>query len=76
MGKFVVKHNDKGGATFRVVAGNGEIVGVSETYGSDNACMNGIESVRKNAVEANIEDQTKEGYEAQKNPKWALYKDK
>ena len=76
MGKIVVKHNDNGGVSFRVVAGNGEIVGVSETYSSDKACENGIESVRKNAIEANIEDQTKEGYEVQKNPKWEIYKDK
>ncbi len=76
MGKFVVKHNDKGDVSFRVVAGNGEVVGVSETYASDNACLNGIESVRKNAIEANVEDQTKEGFEVQKNPKWEIYKDK
>ena len=47
MGKFVMKTNEKG-SRFVLKAGNGEIIGVSETYSSESACRNGIESVRKN----------------------------
>ena len=39
---------------FRLKARNGEIIAVSEGYTSKAACENGIESVRKNALEAEI----------------------
>ena len=38
--------------------------------------MSGIESVRKNAVEAKLEDQTVAGYETVANPKFEVYADK
>ena len=69
MGKFVIKETKNGGFVFNLKAGNGEVIAVSETYGSLSACKNGIESVRKNAVEAKVEDQTVEGYEVQKHPR-------
>lgn len=75
MGKFEVKQV-KTGYKFNLKAGNGEIIAVSEVYSSESACLNGIESVRKNAVEAAIEDQTAAGYEAQKHPKFEMYLDK
>ncbi len=75
MGKFVVKKTNTG-ETFRLVAGNGEVIGVSEVYSSHSGLTNGIESVRKNAVVAEVEDQTVEGYEQVKNPKFEIYTDK
>ena len=74
MGKFVMKTNEKG-SRFVLKAGNGEIIGVSETYSSESACKNGIESVRKSAVAAGLEDQTVEGSKC-KNPKFEVYEDK
>ena len=74
MGKFVMKTNEKG-SRFVLKAGNGEIIGISETYSNESACKNGIESVRKNAVAAGLEDQTVEGSSC-KNPKFEVYKDK
>ena len=38
--------------------------------------MNGIESVKKNAPVAAVEDQTVEGYVTEKNPKFEVYQDK
>ena len=75
MGKFVVKPT-KTGETFRLVAGNGEVIGVSEVYASKSGRVNGIESVKKNAPIAAVEDQTVEGYETEKNPKFEIYLDK
>ena len=75
MGKFVVKEA-KGGLRFNLKAGNGEIIGVSEVYSTESACMNGIESVRKNAVEAKLEDQTVADFAPVTNPKFEVYKDK
>lgn len=37
---------------FRLKARNGEIIGTSEGYKSKASCQNGIESVKKNAVDA------------------------
>lgn len=45
-------------------------------YTSLDACRNGVASVKKNAPAANIEDQTVEGYETAKNPKFEIYEDK
>ena len=58
MGKFVMKETKNGGVKFDLKAGNGEVIATSEAYSGDAACKKGIESVRKNAVEAKLEDQT------------------
>ena len=55
MGKFVVKEV-KTGFKFDLKAGNGETIATSEVYTSEQGCLNGIESVRKNAPEAEVEE--------------------
>lgn len=42
---------------FRLKARNGEVIAVSEGYKEKRGCTNGIESVRKNAASAEIENQ-------------------
>ena len=74
MGKFVIK-TVASGIKFDLKAGNGEVIATSEVYTSKNACENGIESVRKNAPVAAIEDQTIEGFATEKNTKFEVYKD-
>ena len=75
MGKFVFKRTATG-VKFDLKAGNGEVIATSEVYTSDAACKNGIESVRKNAPVAAVEDQTVENFEVQKHPKFEIYLDK
>lgn len=75
MGKFVVK-TVKTGFMFNLKAGNGEIIATSEVYTSEAVCMSGIESVRKNAPIANLEDQTVAEPAAAANPKFEVYTDK
>lgn len=75
MGKFVIKQSDAG-CRFNLVAGNGQVIGTSQTYSSMDACKNGIESVKTNAPVAQVEDQTKEGFEEVTNPKFEVYTDK
>ena len=75
MGKFAVK-TVKTGIKFNLKANNGEIIAVSEVYTTKSACLNGIESVRKNAPIAPVEDQTVEGFAAETNPKFEVYVDK
>ena len=75
MGKFVVKKTGTG-VKFDLKATNGQVIATSEVYNSGAACRNGIESVRKNAPEAAVENQTVEGFATEKNPKFEIYKDK
>ena len=44
----------KGNFRFRLKAANGEIIATSEAYSSKDACVNGIESVKKNAPLAKV----------------------
>lgn len=76
MGKFTIKATKKG-FTFNLKAVNGEVIAVgSEVYTTLTSAKNGIASVSKNAPIANLEDQTINGAEEQKNPKFEIYKDK
>jgi len=75
MGKFVIKQA-KTGPMFNLKAGNGEVIMTSQIYADEKSCRNGIESVMKNAPVAEIEDQTVEGFETKKNPKFEVYADK
>ncbi len=75
MGKFVVRKTSTG-VKFDLKAGNGEVIATSEVYSTEAACRNGIDSVKKNAPVAGIEDQTAEEVVAVKNPKFEVYEDK
>ena len=52
--KFEMYQDRAGDYRFRLKARNGEIIAVSENYNAKAGCLNGIESVRKNAPEAQI----------------------
>ena len=75
MGKFLVK-TVKTGFNFNLLATNGQVIGVSEVYTTKAACLNGVDSVKRNAPIANLEDQTVEGFAAEKCPKFEIYTDK
>ena len=55
--KFEMYQDKAGEFRFRLKARNGEIIGTSEGYTAKAGCLNGIESVRKNAPEAEVEEQ-------------------
>lgn len=75
MGKFVLKQT-KTGYMFNLKASNGEIIATSEIYTTVAACRNGIASVQANAPKAGVENQTVEGFETLKHPKFEVYADK
>ena len=75
MGKFVLRETGTG-VKFDLKAGNGEVIATSEVYSSMDSCRKGIASVQKNAPEAAVENQTVEGYAAEKHPKFEVYTDK
>ena len=56
MGKFVVTVRKNGEFQFNLKATNGQVILTSEGYNTKAACLNGIESVRKNGpIEARYE---------------------
>lgn len=75
MGKYLIKKT-KTGIKFDLKAGNGEVIATSEVYTTEKACRAGIASVQRNAPSAPIENQTEEGFEKQKHPKFEVYTDK
>ncbi len=52
--KYEVYKDVSGQFRFRMKASNGEIIGVSEAYTAKTNCLKGIESVKKNAPDAEI----------------------
>ena len=55
--KFEIYKDKAGEFRFRLKAKNGEIIATSEGYKAMDSCKNGIESVKKNAPDADIEKQ-------------------
>ena len=75
MSKFVIR-NVSSGIKFDLKATNGQVIATSEVYESKASCLNGVESVKKNAPIANVENQTLENYEVKTHPKFEMYQDK
>ena len=76
MGKFVITSSKTGGCVFNLKANNNEVIATSQVYKSLDSCKNGVESVRKNAPIASVEDQTVENFENKTNPKFEVFADK
>lgn len=51
MAKFVISVRKNGDYQFNLKASNGEIILTSEGYTTKAACLNGVESVKKNAAD-------------------------
>lgn len=56
--RYERKDTSSGKPMFNLKAANGQVIGTSETYSSASARDNGIESVKKNAPDAKLDDQT------------------
>lgn len=56
--KFELYQDTQDKYRFRLKAGNGEIIAVSEAYNTRASALNGIESVRSNAPSATLDDRT------------------
>ena len=57
-GKFELYEDAAGKFRFRLKASNGQIIATGEAYESRASALKGIESVRKNAGDAVLDDQT------------------
>jgi uncharacterized protein YegP (UPF0339 family) len=56
--KFVLRRGSTGKYHFNLLATNGQVIASSESYESKASALNGIESVKRNASNAPVEDQT------------------
>jgi len=57
-GNYERKETKSGGHMFNLLAANKQVIGTSESYTSTSARDNGIESVKNNAPDAQVDDQT------------------
>ena len=58
--KFEVYTDKAGKPRFRLKARNGQIIATSQAYKSVKSCLNGIESVRKNAADSPVVEEEAE----------------
>lgn len=75
MSRFVLK-TLPGGVKFDLLAPNGQPIAASETYDTRAACLKGVESVRKCAPSAPLEDLTEENAPTLPHPKFQIFRDK
>lgn len=54
--EFEIRKNIAGKFYWRFKSGNGEIVAVSEAYETKQGCLNGINSIKRDAPNAAIND--------------------
>lgn len=73
MAIFIVKQTATG-FKFDLKTENG-VIATSEVYASEAACKKGVDSAKNSSV-GEIENQTVEGYETKKHPKFEVYEDK
>ena len=56
--QFVVKKTSNDQYRFNLVATNGQVVATSETYVRKQSALDTIDSIRRNAATATVDDQT------------------
>lgn len=58
--KFVIRKNKGGEFFWQVVGGNGEVMAHSQGMSRRESCVSSIESIKKNAADAEIVDKSEE----------------
>ena len=74
MSTFSIKKANTG-IMFNLKADSGQVIATAEVCTTAASCETSIESVRRNAPIAALEDQTVEGFAAAKRPKFEIYVD-
>ncbi|UBU11679.1 YegP family protein [Nonomuraea gerenzanensis] len=64
-GRFIISEDGQGGYRFALVANNGQTLATGEGFPNKVACVNGIETVRRNAPDAPIDDRSGAGTPAE-----------
>ena len=55
---YEMKETDSGKFHFNLKSTNGQVIGTSQMYSSESGCRNGMDSVKRSAPGASIDDQT------------------
>jgi uncharacterized protein YegP (UPF0339 family) len=58
--KFVLRRNKAGELYWQLVGGNGEVMAFSQGMTRKESCMSSIESIKKNASGAQVDDRSDE----------------
>lgn len=56
--RYDMKQTSSGKYRFNLKASNGQVIGTSQNYSSESGCRNGMDSVKRSAPGAAIDDQT------------------
>jgi uncharacterized protein len=64
--KFVLNRGSTGKFRFKLLSSNGKVIATSDAYETKPAALRGIESVRSNARDARLDDQTEKARGAAK----------
>ena len=75
MGKYFIRTQENG-IYFELTAANQQTILVGSVYASKGTCLKAVDSVRRIASAAHIEDQTLKTVEPRPNPKFELYREK
>jgi uncharacterized protein YegP (UPF0339 family) len=59
--KFVIRRNKGGEFYWQLVGSNGEVMANSEGMSRKESCMSSIESIKRNAADAQVVDNSSEG---------------
>lgn len=65
--KFILKRGPTGKFRFKLLASNGKVIATSDAYETKSAAVRGVESVRKSAPDARLDDQTENAGSAGKS---------
>ena len=58
--KFVIRRNKGGEFFWQLVGSNGEVMAVSEGMSRKESCQNSIDSIKRNAADADVVDRSDE----------------
>jgi uncharacterized protein len=57
-GRFVVVRDGDDGYRFRIEAEDGQLMATSEPYTSKSSALKGVEAIKRNAADAQVDDQS------------------
>jgi uncharacterized protein len=69
-GRFVVVRDGEAGYRFRIEAEDGQLMATSEPYTSKRSALKGVEAIKGNAADAQVDDQSGDEQAPRPHPAW------
>jgi uncharacterized protein YegP (UPF0339 family) len=70
-GRFVVMGDGDEGYRFRIEVEDGQLMATSEPYTSKNSALKGVEAIKRNAADAQIDDESGDDQDPTATPRVA-----